>query len=174
MNLLAILTHTPAYVFVLFAALLWLGVSQLFTRKVKLLRVAIMGLGMAGLSLYGALSAFPGQLLTLPVWLAVAAVTFFVVQRMPLPAGTQYDGWQQRFTVPGSKVPLALIMAVFFTKYVVGVAMVMQPTLTHDTTAALVISALYGLFSGMFAGRSMRLGKLALRAERSGANMASA
>lgn len=174
MNLLAILQHTPSYVFVLFAALLWLGVSQLFTRRIKLARVVIMGLGMAGLSLYGALSAFPGQLLTLPVWLAVAAATFFVVQRMPLPAGTQYDGWQHRFTVPGSKVPLMLIMAVFFTKYGVGVALVMNPSLTHNATAALVISALYGLFSGMFAGRSMRLGKLALRAERSGASMASA
>ncbi len=174
MNLLAIVQHTPSYVFVIFAALLWLGVSQLFTRKIKLRRVVLMGMGMAGLSLYGALSAFPGQLLTLPVWLTVAAATFFVVQRMPLSAGTQYDGWQQRFTVPGSAVPLTLIMAVFFTKYAVGVAMAINPALTHNVTAALAVSALYGLFSGMFAGRSMRLGKLALRAERSGANMASA
>ena len=67
---------------------------------------------------------------------------------------------------PGSAVPLALMMGIFFTKYAVGVLLAMHPELRHQMGFALGISALYGGFSGIFAARALRLWTLALRSDR--------
>lgn len=54
------------------------------------------------------------------------------------------------------------MMGIFFTKYVVGVALVMHPELRHDSVFAVAIPVLYGAFSGVFAARALRLWKLAI------------
>ena len=58
-------------------------------------------------------------------------------------------------------MPLALIVGIFLTKYFVGVELAMQPTLARDGTFALQISALYGVFNGLFAARALRMWRLA-------------
>jgi hypothetical protein len=158
--LIQILQNTPSYVFAIFVALLFMGGQQLFTRTVTLRRVSIMAAVMTGLSLYGTYSAFSHQPLVMVAWIAAAAASFFVVLSRPVPAGTTYDSWQQRFHMPGSVVPLALMMGIFFTKYVVGVSLVMHPELAHNLNAALIVGAAYGAFSGMFVARSARLWRL--------------
>ena len=65
--------------------------------------------------------------------------------------------------VTGSVVPLALMMGIFFTKYVVAVQLAMHPHLAHQTDVALVVGSLYGAFSGIFAARGIRLWMRALR-----------
>ena len=45
--LLQILANTPKWVFALFAALLWLGLSQLLTRRVGLSRITGLAIGMS-------------------------------------------------------------------------------------------------------------------------------
>jgi hypothetical protein len=54
-------------------------------------------------------------------------------------------------------MPLALILGIFLTKYLVSVELVMQPGLARDNTFALQIATLYGVFNGLFAARSVRL-----------------
>ena len=39
----------------------------------------------------------------------------------------------------------------------------MQPSLAHDSQYTLVVGTLYGVFSGLFSGRAMRLWRLAAR-----------
>jgi hypothetical protein len=160
-----ILLHTPTWVFALFAALLWLGTRQLFTRSVKLSRLVLMAVGMTGFSLYGTVSAFPHQPLVLLPWAAVALAAFVWMLTRPLPVGVRYDAWQGRFLVPGSWVPLALMMGIFFTKYAVGASLAMQPLLAGSLSFALPVGALYGFFSGMFAARAGRLLRLALQGQ---------
>ena len=58
---------------------------------------------------------------------------------------------------------MALIMGIFMTKYVVGVSLVMHPELTANANIILAIGTLYGLYSGIFAGRAVRLIRLVLR-----------
>jgi hypothetical protein len=43
----------------------------------------------------------------------------------------------------------------------------MQPTLANDGQYSLIVGALYGLFSGAFAGRAARLWRLAMQPGRS-------
>ncbi|WP_051443429.1 DUF6622 family protein [Curvibacter gracilis] len=163
---LQILQNTPRWVFALFIALLWLGLRQTLTRQMGLKRVLLPALGLTAFSLYGVLSAWPTQTLTLLCWLLAAGSTGWWVQRQPLPAGTRYDPDQQRFTVPGSWVPLATMLGLFMTKYVVGVALAVQAGWVHEAGFPIVCSAVYGGFSGLFMGRVARLWALALRTDR--------
>ena len=81
--------------------------------------------------------------------------------RSTAPAGARYCNASRRFDLPGSAMPLVLIMGIFLTKYLVGVELAMQPALARDSAFALQIAALYGAFSGLFVARAMRLWRLA-------------
>jgi hypothetical protein len=164
--LLQILAHTPRWVFVLFFVLVWYGAKQLFANTVSLFRLTLMPVAMTGLSIYGLLSAFGDSPYALLGWAAgAAALAAFVLQRA-LPATTRYDAATRRFHLAGSGVPLALMMGIFFTKYGVGVTLVMHPAFAHQAGFTLGIATLYGAFSGIFLARALRLWKLALGEDR--------
>jgi NhaP-type Na+/H+ or K+/H+ antiporter len=59
--------------------------------------------------------------------------------------------------VPGSWLPLALFMAIFACKFVVGMLSATVPEQLHSMQAAIGISALYGLFSGVLNARALKL-----------------
>jgi hypothetical protein len=158
-----ILAHTPTWVFGLFAALLVLGLKQLSPSRPGLRRVVVMPLAMTGLSIYGTVSAFGATPAVLLAWLLAAAVTALAVLRRSGAPAVTYDAASQRFAVPGSAVPLALMMGIFFLKYAVGVALAMHPALRQDPMLTVLVGALYGGFSGVFAARAWRLVRVALR-----------
>lgn len=161
--LLQIISSTPRWVFALFALLLWLGFKQLLASRISLLRTTIMPVAMTGLAVYGVISAFgdsPGALIG---WAVSAIALAGLVLQRPLPDTTRYDAATRSFQVAGSALPLALMMGIFFTKYLVGVELVMHPELAHRHDLALAIGTIYGAFSGVFAGRGIRLWMLAIR-----------
>lgn len=157
-----ILTNTPKWVFVLFVALVWLGLKQMLPRRAGLNRITIMPLAMTGLSLLGVTSAFGESPQALLTWMAGAAVAFTLNFQIPASAQVQYDATNRRFQLPGSAVPLALFMGIFFTKYAVGISMGVQPALAHNASFALIVGALYGAFSGVFLSRAAKLWRIAL------------
>lgn len=160
--LLQIVLHTPKWVFAVFVLLVWLGARQLLSGSVALSRVTVMPIAMGGLSLFGVISAFGDSPAALLGWAAALAVLLALVIRRPLPATTRYDAATREFQVAGSAVPLALMMGIFFTKYVVGVSLALYPQLRHQGLFAVAVPVLYGAFSGVFAGRAVRMWKLAI------------
>jgi hypothetical protein len=160
--LMQILDHTPRWVFVLFAVLLLLGLSQLAGRRASLRRVSLLPIGMGGLSLYGAISAFANQPWVLLGWAVALALATGAVLLRRLPDGTAYDPASRMFALPGSGWPLVLMMAIFATKYVVGVSMAMNLPLALEPSFGWTIASLYGALSGVFLGRAARLWRLAL------------
>ena len=163
--LLQILAHTPKWVFALFFGLVWLGSRQLLAGRVSLTRVTIMPVAMGGLAIYGVLSAFGDTPLALAGWALAALASAAVVLHRPLPAGIRYDASARSFQMPGSAVPLVLMMGIFMTKYSVGVLFAMHPELARHHDIAIGIGTLYGAFSGIFMARSLRLWKLALQGD---------
>ena len=157
-----ILTHTPTWVFVLFAVLVFFGAKQLVANRVSLTRMTIMPLAMTGLSLYGVVSVFGDSPLSLLTWLVGAAVAFTLNFRIPASAQVRYDTVNRSFQLPGSAVPLALFMGIFFTKYAVGISLGMQPSLAHSSSFALTLGGVYGLFSGTFLSRAAKLWRIAM------------
>lgn len=159
-----ILKNTPAWVWGLLAGLTWLGLTQLRDRSASMARVTVMPVAMAAFSVYGTFSAFGNSTqfgAVLLSWLAAAALVAALFARTRAPA--TYDAAEGRFFLQGSWVPLAIILGIFMTKYVVGVELAMQPQLARDGQFTLVVGTLYGLFSGVFAGRAIRLWRLATK-----------
>jgi hypothetical protein len=165
-----IVRATPAWVWGLLAALVWLGAAQLRDRNASLARVSILPVVMTGLSVWGVTGAFgksPMFGYVMLTWMLVAAIAFAAIGMTSAPKGTTYDAGTRTYFLPGSWVPLAMIVGIFLTRYVVNVDVAMNPTLTRDGQYTIVVAAMYGLFTGAFLGRAARLWRLA--AERSGA-----
>lgn len=161
----SILSGTPTWVWFLLVFLAWMGLRQTLTQTASLRRVTLMPMALVALSLYGTVTVFGDQPLALLVWAKAAATTAFLVLRRPVAEGTRFDLDSQTFTLPGTWAPLALMMTIFCTKYAVGITNSVNPALLHSTTVALVVSAIYGLSSGVLIGRALRLWRLAMDAD---------
>jgi hypothetical protein len=96
----------------------------------------------------------------LGAWLAACALLASLMVLRAAPRGTAYDSAQRQFAVPGSWLPMLVILCIFCTKYAVGVTLALRSDLAQHTIFATLIGTLYGLFSGFFAGRALRLWRL--------------
>jgi hypothetical protein len=162
----SIARNTPVWVWGLLAALVALGLTQARDRSASLARIALTPIAMTALSLWGTVSAFGASPQFGPVllaWSASAAASLAAVAPFAPPAGTRYDPASRIFQLPGSWIPLLLILGVFLTKYVVGVELAMQPALARDGAYTLAVATIYGFFSGLFVGRTARVWRLANR-----------
>jgi hypothetical protein len=161
-----ILEHTPVWVWGLLTGLTALGLMQIRTREATLVRVSITPVAMTALAIWGNVSAFgaaPSFGWVMLTWLATAAAMFAVFAPTAAPRGTRYEAASRTFHIPGSWIPMAMIVTIFLVKYGVGVDVAMNPALAYDSQYALGVAAIYGLFSGAFIGRAARLWRLAYR-----------
>lgn len=149
-----ILSQTPPWVWALLAALVALGLTQARSRRLTAPRLLVLPAVMTGLALAGTLASFGFASPAPLTWLAALLATATLVARRPAPRGTAYDAAQQRFLLPGSFVPLALILLVFTVRYSVNVALAITPALKGEPVFAAVIGGLYGALGGLFAGRA--------------------
>jgi hypothetical protein len=162
----AILRNTPPWVWGLLVGLMVLGFSQVRDRTASLARIVVMPVAMTAFAIWGLVSAFGGTgmfVAVLATWLGAALLPALAIGLQGPPAGVRYEPEDRRFALPGSWVPLALIAGIFLTKYAVGVELALQPKLVTDTGFALAIAAVYGIFSGVFTGRAVRLLRVAAR-----------
>lgn len=155
--ILEILRRTPVWVWPLFVLLLYLGYTQTRTRPVPAARIAVLPVLMPGLSIAGMLSVFGANAIALGCWLAALLATAASMRAIGAPRGVTYSPDARSFTVPGSWWPLALIMAIFFTRYAVTVALAMNPSLSQLALFAVAVSVTYGLPSGFFIGRALNI-----------------
>lgn len=154
--MLQILSHTPAWVFVLFAGLLGFGLIQTRNRKVKKRVAYVLPAAMVALSLSGVQSSFGFKLLPVAAWAAGLLVVAFVCYKVLPNRGMSFDSEKNTFFIPGSWAPLVVIMAIFFTKYALAVVQGRMGTAV-DPGTAVAISLAYGCFSGYFCARVANL-----------------
>lgn len=152
---LTVLRHVPIWVFGLLLALIAFGVSQAVPRSVTRQRSMVLPLVLLALSFAGVVSAF--GLLPLPAWATgVAAAVLLLRGRFDVSA-VRFSAATQRFQVPGSWLPLGLMMAIFALKFGVGMSLALHPELRQSAVFVLAVSTAYGVFSGVFLARSMSL-----------------
>lgn len=156
-----ILSNTPPWVFVLFFVLLAIGLMQTRTRTVRKIPALLLPAGMIALSLAGINSSF--GLMPVPVasWAIALAITAFVGHALFRDKRVKYDAAEGRFFIPGSWLPLAVIMAIFFAKYVYAVMHALKSDVISASLFIAGLSAVYGLLSGYFAARALNLIKKA-------------
>ena len=154
--ILRILAGTPIWVWALLSLLIGLGLVQSRTRSVTLRRVVLLPLAMTGLSMYGTYSAFHASPWSGILWAGAALATIAWFASSDGPAGMRYEATERRFHMRGSWEPLALMMAIFCTRYVVGVALAMHPAWAREVAVAAIVASIYGALSGVFMGRMLR------------------
>jgi len=153
--LLQILRGTPLWVLPLFIALIVIGYLQSKPREVGLARMAILPLALAVFSLSRVLAAFGAEPLGIAAWLAGTAAAVLLNRALKQPAGARWTAATGSFHVPGSWVPLALMMAIFFARYALAVSLVMAPAYAHSAAFAGAASFGFGLLSGTFLARAL-------------------
>lgn len=157
------LQHIPIWVFGLFFALVALGWLQTRTRQVRKLQLLGVKVALTVVTLVSVV-----QLWWPTPWLAIALISWaltglfvsWALSQSAAPTGASFNPATQRFTLPGSWMPLALFMAIFACKFVVGMLNTIAPETMHSLQAAIGISALYGLLSGIVIARVWRFLKL--------------
>lgn len=157
------LQHIPVWVYFLLLGLIALGLQQTRTRHIPMRRLLGINIALTLFTLVGVVQQWrptPWLALGLISWAATGVLVAWALGQGPAPAGASYDVGTRRFTVPGSWLPLGLFMAIFACKFAVGMLSAIAPEALHSLQAAIGISALYGLFSGLLNARALRLLKL--------------
>lgn len=155
-----ILSHTPAWVFALFLGLLMFGLMQTRTRSVRTLPALLLPFGMIALSLAGIQSSFGIAPVPLASWALALALATLVGHALFRDDRVRYDATAKAYFVPGSWVPLAVIMAIFFAKYVYAVMNAMNAAVIATPLFVVGLCAVYGVLSGYFAARALNLIRL--------------
>jgi hypothetical protein len=153
--LIQILSHTPLYVWAILAFLVQRGLTAMRDRDVEVRRLVLIPAVMLVLSLQDMNAKFGLGGWALAAW-AIGAAGMALLAGLAgasrIEAGTM-PGWVR---VRGSGLPLVMMMAVFFTKYVASVTLSVAPQLRHDTVFACAVCVLFGVFNGWFVGRLVR------------------
>jgi hypothetical protein len=150
------LQHIPFWVFGLFIALVALGWLQTRTRQVHKLQLLGAKVALTVVTLISVVQLWwptPWLAIALISWALTGLLVSWALSQSAAPAGASFNPATQRFTLPGSWWPLALFMAIFACKFVVGMLNAIAPETMRSLQAAIGISALYGLLSGIVIAR---------------------
>ena len=153
--LIKILKHTPAWVFVLFFVLLAYGFSQRQTRLVSIYRLLMLPVIMVVLSVSGVYSAFGLGLVEISAWFCGIGLAIWIGVVFGSRRGVSYSSELDLYHVPGSWLPLILMMTIFFIKYAVGFSLARHLTFAQTALFDDTISFVYGFLSGMFVSRAL-------------------
>lgn len=160
-----IFQHTPIWVWVLFAFLLYRGIQALYPRNVNPVRMLLLPV----VFLIWAVVSIEAELQKL--WLGY---TGFVIG-LVFGFGVGWMMWrtQKRCTFnrttrtvrrPGSPWTLILILVAFSTKFILHVFLAQSPTLHHDPTFHLLFGGISGFVDGVFwGGTALQLQSLRTR-----------
>lgn len=161
--LMQILIHTPAWVWGLFTALLALGLWQRRSRHVAPAALLALPLVMLALGLWTMAPGFTKLPLTAAVWLLALGTGLLLGRRIPAPRGTQWVPNLRRLRLPGSWLPLALILTIFCLRYAAGVSLALHPEWYEWLALQAGMAMAFGSLSGVFLGRALGLRALARR-----------
>ena len=147
-----ILTRTPLYVWAILAFLVYRGAVAMRDREMEVRKLVTIPAVMLVLSLQDMHAKFGLEGWALAAW-ALAAAGMALATGLAGSARIAAGAVPGHVRVRGSGLPLVMMMAVFFTKYVASVTVAVAPQLRHDTLFACIVCGLFGVFNGWFIGR---------------------
>ena len=150
-----IISHTPTYVWVILAVLVYRGVAAMRDQEMDVSKMFILPAIMLVLAVQDIIGKFGVSVLALACWGIAAVGTVALVHRFSatrVVAGIKPGSVMVR----GSVLPLASMMSIFMLKYCASVAVVMVPTLRFDVLFTVTLCALFGVLNGYFFGRLAR------------------
>ena len=158
--IITILSHTPVWVWGLLTALMALGLSQTRRRRLAPWRLMMLPLVLLGLGLWSMAPSFMALPLSALLWLMALGAGVALLAGRPAQAGAEWLPAEQRLQLPGSWMPMWLILGIFSLRYAANVGMAMNPGWRSAPELLLSLALLYGGISGLFLGRALALLKL--------------
>lgn len=155
----SIAASIPVWVPAVLLGLLALGWRLSRTRTVRPSALAAIAVAMFGFSLYGVASAFGVDAPALLVWVAAYSAAAIGGARLVSSAGMARVGALVR--VPGSWLPMGLLVGIFTAKFVLGFAAGVRSPVLHEPAFVLAMSAALGLLSGGFGARAVAVQRFA-------------
>jgi hypothetical protein len=147
-----ILIHTPAYVWAILAFLIYRGVIASTDREVAINKLFIIPAVMLALSLHDLAGKFGFNGMSMAAWMA--GVVFGGGLAWKLSVSRVVAGAQAGLVMlRGSWLPLALMMAVFCTKYIAAVLLALHPQAHQSALFIVLVCSLFGVLNGIFLGR---------------------
>lgn len=151
-----ILLHTPTWVWGVLALLIVLGTMQMRTRSVTRVRLLLIPTAMTIYSLVNLELAYHGQVMPLVAWVAGVGVALLVNQWIKAPGNVRHDPLTGVFHVPGSVVPMILMLSIFALKFVIAINKVLSPELAGSLGFIAGTSLFSGMLSGTFTARALQ------------------
>ena len=156
--LVAIVAHTPLWVWGVLALIVSIGLNQTRTRDVAAARVIAVPAVLAVYSLWGASSAFAasGSGIVLAAWVGGLALGAASNRALELPrrCSANADG---SFRVEGSFAPLVLMLCVFLVRYANGVALAVKPALAAGPAYVVAATLAFAFPAGLYVARSRKV-----------------
>ena len=158
-----VIRHTPPYVWAILAALVALGLLQWRDHTLTRARLALAPIGLGAYSLWGTTMAFGVRPIVVAAWLAGMALAIGANRwlRWPRDVRPTADG---RFALRASPWPLIAMLSVFSLRYAVAVTLIFHRDWAAHAGFALPMALVYGVLSGLFAARALRILRSAPRA----------
>lgn len=147
------LAKIPLWAYFLFAVLLYLGYRQRRPRVIAPPLMVVIATMLSGLSFYGVISGFGPGGLVIGAWGAGMAAALVAGSRVFGPRGLKRDG--RAIHIPGSWLPLGLLMAIFWTKFALGFAAAIGMSLLREPWVAALAAFAFGMLGGGFAARAV-------------------
>lgn len=155
--LITILLHTPLWVWALLTALVALGLWQRRARRVRPVQLLVLPVALLALGLWSMAPRFVAQPAWAALWLTALLVAARWSRRWAPPVGTRWLPDLGLLALPGSWLPLAIILAIFSLRYATGVALALQPEWRSMWQVQVPLALLFGTLSGVFLGRAWGL-----------------
>ena len=154
-NLATLLAHIPLWAWAVLVAVILLGLSLSRERLMSRARLVIVPAFWVCWGAWGVQNAFGLSASPLLAWATGLLISLALVRWSGWPGQARAETGAYR--VPGSWLPLVLMLGIFAGKVAVGLTLAVNPALAHSAGFAMVFSALFGALSGAFVGRSLNI-----------------
>jgi hypothetical protein len=153
MSFQEILLGTPAWVWILLAVLVSRGMKALKGGTAPLAKLAVVPAVFAAWGLLHLLTERAAGWDTAFMWIAGGALGVGVGAVLARRSGMSVDRVHRTITLPGSAVPLALILLTFATKFWIGFELATAAHVGVDSLFVVLGGLVSGVVAGIFAGR---------------------
>jgi hypothetical protein len=144
--------HFPIWPFAILAILLALGYRQSRSRVVQPATLVRLAVAMLALSLYGVTATFGFGIVPVLAWAVGFAASVRLGGQFLAPRGLSREDGAVR--MPGSWVPMGLMVGIFLAKFGLGFATGVHAEVLHEAWFIAAACAALGLLSGAFSARA--------------------
>ncbi|MBJ7450383.1 MAG: hypothetical protein JHC93_08510 [Parachlamydiales bacterium] len=148
-----LITHTPWWVWIIFAYLIYIGIKASRSGYVPLFKTSLIPVLFTAWSIFSVTEYFGFNRVRIIQWLVAVALGsvlgWIIGDRIPI----KVDKKKKAIFLPGSWFTLIMVLIIFVVKYYFGYSFAVFPERLNDPLYANVYVLFSGFFTGIFVGR---------------------